>query len=170
MANVSRAVSRSTPKSARQQLRGKVGSISKSDLAAMEERATRAIEKLSKQYDGWVNKQLKELESLARKKGNMPQDRIIEPVYTIAHDMKGQGGTFGFDTITVLAGMLCEDLRRLTSPPPALLSKTILAYCEAIRSVLENDLKRRDNEVYRSILDVLESWRSKYPNDPPSDT
>jgi chemotaxis protein histidine kinase CheA len=148
-------------KSARQQLRDKVSPITKRELAEMEQNAARALDKLAKEYGGWVNAQLKDLDTLAKAEGEAAGQERADAAFTIAHDMKGQGGTFGFDTITVLAGMLSQDIRRSAVLTPPLVRKMILAYVDAIQSVLDHNLKSREDATFQAIEATLNAWRVK---------
>lgn len=64
----------------------------------------------------------------------------FEAVYTIAHDLKGQAGSFGYALMTELAAELCVILRRKEIARPTLCN-IVAAYAACFRHVIERDLK-----------------------------
>lgn len=42
--------------------------------------------------------------------------RAMQTLHRLAHDMKGQAGTFGYDSLTEIAGMLADFTKNLSAP------------------------------------------------------
>ena len=67
---------------------------------------------LAKDYEVWVQKDLQNLQKAYEKALQTPQDSrvpvMMQEVFKIAHDMKGQGATFGYDLITDIGNHLCR--------------------------------------------------------------
>ena len=79
------------------------------DLAAIE-RAESVIANMADSYLGWVEDDLVKItKAQAELKANKdnPSD-YMDKVFQISHDMKGQGGSFGYDLMTILGNDLCR--------------------------------------------------------------
>lgn len=79
------------------------------DLDALE-RAEAVIASLTDNYLEWVQDDLKKLDDAYRiLKTERDNDKEnIDRVFQIAHDIKGQGGSFGYDLMTVIGNSLCR--------------------------------------------------------------
>jgi len=79
------------------------------DLAALE-RAEAVIAGMADSYLDWVEEDLfriqKAYDDLVAHKDD-PKE-YLDKVFQIAHDMKGQGGSFGYDLMTILGNDLCR--------------------------------------------------------------
>ncbi len=73
------------------------------------------ISKMLPQYLQWANNDITNLRSLLdeglKDAGQNPE--ILKRLFTISHDMKGQGGSFGYSLITIIGGSLCEYVKKL---------------------------------------------------------
>ncbi len=79
--------------------------------AATIERAEQIIAGMQDQYLVWVQEDLRKIQAGYDKVRAMPvEDRkdSIRYVFDVAHDMKGQGGSFGFPLMTNVANNLCR--------------------------------------------------------------
>ncbi len=79
------------------------------DLAAIE-RAESVIANMADSYLDWVEDDLVRITKAQEElKANReePEGRL-DKVFQIAHDMKGQGGSFGYDLMTILGNDLCR--------------------------------------------------------------
>jgi len=79
------------------------------DLAALE-RAEAVIADLADSYLEWVEEDLEKIrrahDALSANMDNPAE--YVDAVFQIAHDMKGQGGSFGYDLMTILGNDLCR--------------------------------------------------------------
>ena len=79
------------------------------DAAAIE-RAEAVIAELADSYLEWVEEDLIKIrqasERLQKNDGDKTAD--IDAVFQVAHDMKGQGGSFNYDLMTILGNDLCR--------------------------------------------------------------
>jgi len=71
-------------------------------------RAEAALEQMAEDYPDWVKSIIDKLAAEHRRAVDTPHERrpIFERIRRIAHDMKGQGGTFGYPLITDFASSL----------------------------------------------------------------
>lgn len=79
----------------------------------------------------------------------------LESMYRLAHDMKGQGSSFGFPLVTKIAGALC---RYLGHPPH--IDTIDLAVCaihvDALHVIVQNGVTGDGGELGQKILDGIE--------------
>ena len=73
------------------------------DIESQLRDAEARIAALAADYEAWARKDLNNAEqaleaATAMQSGRQPQ---IQKVFSVAHDMKGQGSTFGYDLITL---------------------------------------------------------------------
>lgn len=100
------------------------------------------IAALAQDYEVWAAEDLdraKEAleEAKSKPSGREPQVKII---FGIAHDMKGQGGTFGFDLVTLAGQSLCDFIRHIPDATDAEL-RVIDRHLLVISMILERKIK-----------------------------
>ena len=97
------------------QAKVKVGGPGAVDAAALA-RAEQVIAGMAGDYLEWAEDDLVDLEEVLEKLRAAEQnDRgaLIERVFRISHDIKGQGGSFGYDMMTRIGGRLCDFVENL---------------------------------------------------------
>lgn len=106
-------------------------------------RAIGAAQGLVQDYQGWA---VDDLESLwrafrdARDKSAAARQKDIVRMFDIAHEIRGQGGTFGFPLISVVGDSLCKFLDgRRTLSPAAL--EVVELHILAMKAVFRQGLK-----------------------------
>lgn len=133
-------------------LREKLRPISPARLAAMEKAADAAIASMAKDFASLAKSSVSDLTALIARPD--PANDWVERSYVIAHDLKGQAGTFEYNLITEIASSLCR-LLRLGQHDDNRAQKLALAHCEAMRSVLEQEIKGSGGEAGRQLLALL---------------
>ncbi|MGI9382510.1 MAG: Hpt domain-containing protein [Methyloligellaceae bacterium] len=124
--------------------------------------AEHAIEELSVNFKDWM---VGEVERLARAgdaiKADGPSESTVEDVFAVAHDIKGQAGTFGYP----LAGDICASLCRLldTCPDKSRIPVVLVEqHVDAVKAILREDAKGDDNrtacELSGQLRDVTEHF------------
>jgi hypothetical protein len=123
------------------------------DLAALE-RAEAVIANLTDSYLQWVLEDLTRLQnaydglaasSEADRKG------AAEKVFQIAHDIKGQGGSFGYNLMTVIGNSLC----RFIEKQPDVNAKgveVIGVHVASLKLVIAQDLKGDGGPIGEKLL------------------
>ncbi len=76
------------------------------------------------------------MQTLAAHLGTSPQDDdpLLARIYRIAHEVKGQGQTFGYELISTIGQSLCALLER-TSPGEPRLTASIVTHLDALALV-----------------------------------
>ena len=72
--------------------------------------AEEALNEMSEEYPDWVMTIIDELFEVHRRcvDDEVGRKGYFERINSIAHDMKGQGGSFGYDLMTILGNDLCR--------------------------------------------------------------
>lgn len=106
-------------------------------------RAEAAVAAMRDEYLGWLRQDVVRFESLLRQAQGSDDDGgiEIEAMLRIAHDMRGQGGTFGFPRVSEVATSLCRLLRGRETTASSLAGDLDLAgrHIAVVRSLLAED-------------------------------
>ena len=92
----------------------KVGGPGAVDVATLE-RAEQAIAAMGDQYLDWVQEDLGKIDAafVALKAATGDRAQEVDDVFQVSHDMKGQGGSFGYDLITAIGNQLCRMIEKV---------------------------------------------------------
>lgn len=122
------------------------------DLAALE-RAEDVIESLADDYLEWVAEDLQALEKAfeALKSGDGSDKKRLNAVFEISHDMKGQGGSFGFDLVTSIGDHLCRLVEKFDKVGPREIDM-VRVHIDALRVVVKKQLKGDGGKEGRELL------------------
>lgn len=100
------------------------------------ERAERAVAAMADSYLEWAARDVGRLQNAMAEARAAPGDPSpLQRLREIAHEVRGQGGSFGFPLISRIATSMYRLLRESTEFPPAALA-AIDAHIEALRAVL----------------------------------
>jgi len=123
------------------------------------ERARVAIEKLKRAYvDDWAPASLDEIERALKLAGSQPEAvrEHLDAVYRLAHDMKGQGATFGYVLMSDIGAALSELSYERDDATKAEI-KAMLAHVTAARAVLSEELEDPNCAEAQALLGKLKS-------------
>lgn len=140
------------------QLKNKVtiGGVGAVDEAALE-RAEQVIQDLSVSYLDWAREDLAKL--MAAVDELNPDGDSAEPllvVFQISHDIKGQGGSFGYDLMTIIGDMLCRYIETLEGEVSLQAIEVIGLHINALQAVIRQKLKGTAGAVGEQLLSGLE--------------
>ena len=119
-------------------------------------KAETAIEEMCEDYLGWVQKDLADIDTafdlLVSQKGAEREN--LDQIFLLAHDMKGQGGTFGFNLITTIADQLCRlvDKKDFTNKNGF---DAIRVHIDAMRVVISKKIKGHGGKEGERVLNGL---------------
>ena len=124
---------------------------------AMLERAEEAINRLSDDYPKWAMKDIDTLCALMDEAEETDEARIdnLRQIFKLAHDMRGQGGSFGYPLMTRVGSSLCRFTEVLNNPDERAM-KVVRAHVEAMRAVITNRVKGDGDAIGREIAQGLE--------------
>jgi len=129
--------------------KGGPGAVDLEALAKAEE----VIANLADDYLDWVREDLERLETAYEQLKNADGDAAdaLENVFQIAHDMKGQGGSFGYDLMTAIGDQLCRLVEKMETAGPREL-KMIRVHIDAMRVIITKELKGDGGNEGRQLL------------------
>lgn len=129
------------------------------------EQAQAAIADLADQYIGWVTDDLARLRQAAMPLATGPftdpaiGDQI-KAAFDVAHDIKGQGGTFGYPLVTDVANLLCRYLEQARKSGHVD-REVIDSHVEALETLIENRIGGNGGELGAEILESLKEAAAK---------
>lgn len=81
-------------------------------------------------------------------------DPGLQEVQSLAHNIKGQGGSFGYDLVTSIGASLCDYMRRSRRAAPKEL-EIVLAHIKLLKLVSDNDISGAGGETGERIVGRL---------------
>lgn len=122
------------------------------DLDALA-KAEAVIASLAGDYMTWVRDDLVRLQAAfdKLKAGGGDWKADLDEVFQIAHDMKGQGGSFGYDLMTAIGDHLCRLVEKFEKVGPREL-EMIRIHIDAMRIVITKELKGDGGNEGRQLL------------------
>ncbi len=135
------------------------GGISEEALARAEE----ALQQMAEDYPDWVMGLIGQLADKHGRCVDTPEKRheFFEEIHAIAHDMKGQGGTFGYPLITDFA----ESLYNFTGSKGEIsdrMVELVKAHIDAMRAVIRGRIKGDGGEIGAELRRSLDEAIAKY--------
>jgi len=79
---------------------------------------------------------------------------IMKQVQSIAHNVKGQGGSFGYDLVTSIGASLCDYIRSAERETPDEIN-IVHAHIKILKMVGENDIAGTGGETGERIVAKL---------------
>lgn len=135
------------------------GSISEEALAAAQEQ----FEKMAEDYPDWVQSVLTRLHEQHSRCVDTPELRhqCFKRLNEIAHDMKGQGGTFGFNLISSFAVSLYDFTKPRDSYNDAVV-ELVKAHVDAMKAVIAGRIRGDGGEIGTELTQSLHKAIEKY--------
>lgn len=125
--------------------------------------AEEALNEMAEDYPDWVMSVIDELFEVHRRcvDDELNRKGYFERINAIAHDMKGQGGTFGYELITDFA----EGLYNFTAKGSGLSDnhvEIIKAHLDAMRVVIRERVDGDGGDIGKELKKGLEQSVEKY--------
>lgn len=125
------------------------------DLAAIE-RAEAALAELSVEFDDWM---AKETDRLTAARDAIAAEGLNEAtraqLYSAAHDIKGEGATFGYPLAARIADTLCGLMDGIADET-ALPLDLMMQHVEAIRAIVRENAKGADHPLALAMAEQLD--------------
>ncbi len=126
-------------------------------------RAHIALQEMVEDYPDWVKTILHKLSEEHRRAVDTPHERRaqFEKIRRIAHDMKGQGGTFNYQLITDFS----DSLYNFTTPNAGMSDnhvEIIKAHIDSMRVVIKDRLQGDGGESGQALKQGLQQAIDKY--------
>lgn len=125
-------------------------------------RAEMVITEMADQYLDWVKVDLEKLQAAyadLAAAGPGAKDEVTR-VFEVAHDMKGQGGSFGYDLITIIGNQVCRMIERSDTIGAAEI-EAIGVHVNTMKLVITEEMKGDGGDSGKKILLGLEKVYEK---------
>lgn len=129
------------------------------------ERALMEMKKSQEDYPDWVRQTLNELGDdlkAASEKDPVGRQKHFKHIGALAHELKGQGGTFGYPLISVFGKSLNEFTEKEVSYVTDDHLEIVKAHIDLMRAVIKDRISGDGGMVGRELLMVLERAIKKY--------
>lgn len=125
-------------------------------------RAEAVITSLADEYLQWVEKDLVKIQTAwealkASPDGSKP---YLTGVYQVSHDIKGQGGSFGYQLMTIIGDRLCRFIEPMEKAGPREI-EIIRLHIDAMRVVIAQKIEGEGGAIGTQLLKGLELVISK---------
>ncbi len=126
------------------------------------QRAEAAIKKIGEDFPKWAQGDLEDMDKALAAARNDPdrQEEYIMQIFRRAMELKGQGGSFGYDLISQVGDSLKKftESRSEASPRDV---EIIAAHVNAMRVVMAEDIRGDGGTVGQAIVDGLYKLTAK---------
>jgi chemotaxis protein histidine kinase CheA len=113
---------------------------------------------MGEKYLGWAKADVARIEDLIRGLRATPSDaEAIEQVFKVAHGIKGQGSTFGYELMTEVGQVLSEYLKKRPNPLTADQLNIIEQHARAMKLILERKITGTGGEVGQKLVSRLKA-------------
>ena len=125
--------------------------------------AEAALATLNEDHETWVGADLSRLETAFRDAEGDPDRRreLLRQAHGIAHEMGGQGATFGYPLVTKAARSLCRLLEAIEDVADAFALRAIELHIGGIRSIVVNRIKGDGGATGRDLVAALNAVAAK---------
>ncbi len=127
------------------------------------EKAAAALEDMTEDYPDWVQKHIDDLRLHHARCVTTPADRMRRygMMREIAHDMKGQGGTFGYPLMTTFATSLHDFVGARAGTTDNHI-ELIKSHIDAMSAVIKDRVKGNGGEIGQALTKGLHDAIERY--------
>lgn len=120
---------------------------------AVLDRAEKAVEKIQHEYTDWADEDIAafDVALAALRQDGCDQTAILQELYRLSHDMKGQGGSFGYVMMSEIAASLNDFIAGRTILVP-LDIEVVDAHVAALRAVYAQRVRDDGGMTGRALL------------------
>ena len=126
--------------------------------ASIMEEAEQSLERASLDFSTWANEYLANLGKLCDEASAEPAKRgnLFAEINELAHELRGQGGTFGYPLISVFGKMLYDSTRE-GCPETDNQVEVVKAHVDAMRAVIREKVSGDGGQVGKELLAGLKA-------------
>jgi chemotaxis protein histidine kinase CheA len=116
--------------------------------------AEAAVAALADSFLEWINEDISRAKEALAKAQDKPGDNQpeIRAIFEVVHNVKGQGGSFGYDLLTKIGGSLCDYLREESASSDEKQLKVIAAHFAAMDFVLEKNIQGSGDAIGEQLI------------------
>ncbi|MBU0724827.1 MAG: Hpt domain-containing protein [Alphaproteobacteria bacterium] len=139
----------------RNKLREMLGGAKGLDAGAMAKAETAALRMQERtDFTAQAQTSLRRLQAAYARTQHGADSALIGEIFEIAHDMRGEGGSFGFPLVTQIGDILCKYLNKLARPED--IDITVLKlHIDALQAVINQKLKGEGDDIARQVVQGL---------------
>ena len=136
------------------------------DVEALE-RAEQVITGMTSSYLNWVAEDLIKIEEAygVLKAAEGDRKNEMNGVFQIAHDIKGQGGSFGYDLMTAIGNELCRFNEKTDKSGPGEI-EAIKLHIDALKLVNAEEMEGNGGKAGEQMLSGLQKMCDKLVAEP----
>ena len=129
----------------------------------MIEKAEKVLAGLSDNYLEWVQEDLQKITAAYNelKSGGGDQKKTLDTIFRISHDMKGQGGSFGYTLMTSIGNELCRMIEKLPAPIGPAHIEAIGVHVDSMKLVIAQKMKGDAGQMGAAVLAGLQRVSDK---------
>lgn len=127
-------------------------------------KAEQVINDMKGSYIEWVAEDFKKVEAAYKDliAGEGDRQAHLDKIFAVSHDIKGQGGSFGYDLVTQIGNHLCRLIERFgENNPDELENEAIKIHIDAMKLVIAKDLSGDGGEAGKAILTGIEKMDAR---------
>ncbi len=88
-----------------------------------------------------------------------PDPEILEDLFSVAHNLKGQAGSFGYDFVTSVAASLCDLLREQSGSADAQVLKFVEQHVQVVVQVVDKGIVGDGGATGQKVVQSLRDLR-----------
>jgi len=134
------------------------------DLEALE-KAEELIAGMQDSYLEWVEEDLKRLTDLFARLESASDDdarrAVLQDLFSVSHDVKGQGGSFDYPLMTAVGNSLCRYIEKLEGPVKGSHVAVVKVHIDTMRLIIKDRMSGDGGKVGDNLLRGLDAAVAK---------
>lgn len=127
-----------------------------SEFESLIAQAEAAVEALRDTYRQQLVADVAELDAIwTRYEEGAAVDETLNALHSVAHNIKGQGGSFGYDLVTEIGASFCNYLRGAERSTPEELN-VVHMHIRMLKTVSDHDISGDGGDTGRRIVEKLQ--------------
>ena len=136
-----------------------------SDMPDAVRKAENAVAALAESFLEWIGDDISRartaLDAAGARAGDNPDE--LRAIFEVMHNVKGQGGSFGYGLLTDIAGSLCDYIRQGGGAADEKQLKVIAAHFIALDFVLEKNIQGDGGDIGVQLKAKLDKLIANVP-------
>lgn len=124
------------------------------------DRADKIIKQMSSEYLDKLKTDIDELEKLGATYVAERSDESLERLFSLVHNMRGQGTTFGYPLITDIGRSFCRYVKE-RPPEVSIRGDVVDQHVAAMRVVYKQSIQGNGDEIAKAVVQALQQVVTK---------
>jgi hypothetical protein len=135
-------------------LHRRIRAITPVEFAKMESDAGAVASELLRLFHDHAATSMRAIDALMAAPG-YSDESWCRQLYSLSHDLKGLGGSFGYDLVTIVGESLCRQIRDAGLSHDQARQRRVVAHVAALKAIFAFDLKGEGGDDGRALLATL---------------